>query len=178
MLCAVQLVQVSRNQTTYENMRGHHIDRSYPSSQAFASAMTAGTTSLEGAGLTASGAGPNPALARPGPPRRRHGFCAQWSSLLGIDTFFATARDGLRDGPQAARPRNPFSHGVATNCRDFWCDPAPIFGKRSTGSGLLGNEVVNYYDMYETPTRMRTGSRTAEGGAYRSVAGEDPEHMV
>ena len=90
MLCAVQLVQVSRNQTTYENMRGHHIDRSYPSSQAFASAMAAGTTSLEGAGLTASGAGPNPAIPRPGQPRWRHGFCAQWSSLLGIETFFAT----------------------------------------------------------------------------------------
>lgn len=178
MLCAVQLVQVSRNQTTYENMRGHHIDRSYPSSQAFASAMAAGTTSLEGAGLTASGAGPNPAIPRPGAPRRRHGFCSQWSSLLGIDTFFATARDGLRDGHQAARPRNPFSRGVATNCRDFWCDPAPIFGKRTTGSGMLGGEVVNYHDMYETPTQMRVGSRTGEGGAYRSVAGEDPEQMV
>ncbi|KAJ5438371.1 Palmitoyltransferase akr1 [Penicillium daleae] len=178
MLCAVQLVQVSRNQTTYENMRGHHIDRSYPSSQAFASAMAAGTTSLEGAGLTASGAGPNPAIPRPGQPRRRHGFCAQWSSLLGIDTFFATARDGLRDGPQAARPRNPFSRGVVTNCRDFWCDPAPIFGKRTTGSGMLGGEVVSYNEMYQTPTRMRMGSRTADGGAYRSVAGEDPEQMV
>ncbi|KAJ5668840.1 hypothetical protein N7462_009910 [Penicillium macrosclerotiorum] len=178
MLCAVQLVQISRNQTTYENMRGHHIDRSYPSSQAFASAMTAGTTSLEGAGLSAAGQGPNPALAHSTPPRRRHGCVQQWSSLLGIDTFFATARDGLRDGPQAARPRNPFSRGVATNCRDFWCDPAPIFGKREPGSAMLGGEVISYYDMYETPLRMHTGSRSGDGGAYRSVAGEDPEHMV
>lgn len=68
MLCAVQLVQISRNQTTYENMRGNSIDRSYPSSQAFASAMTAGTTSLDAAGLSASGQGPNPALAHPHPP--------------------------------------------------------------------------------------------------------------
>lgn len=43
---------------------------------------------------------------------------------------------------------------------------------------MLGGEVVNYHDMYETPTRMRVGSRTGEGGAYRSVAGEDPEQMV
>lgn len=178
MLCAVQLVQISRNQTTYENMRGHSIDRSYPSHQAFASAMTAGTTSLDAAGLSASGQGPNPALARPHPPRRRHGCLQQWSSLLGIDTFFATARDGLREGPQAARPRNPFSRGIATNCRDFWCDPAPLFGKRPSGSGMLGGEVVNYHEMYEIPLRMHTGSRTGEGGAYRSVAGEDPEHMV
>ena len=176
MLCAVQLVQISRNQTTYENMRGHHIDRSYPSSQAFASAMTAGTTSMETAGFTAAGQGPNPALRGPPAPRRKHGCLAQWSSLLGVDAFWTTAKDGLRDGPQAARPRNPFSRGVITNCRDFWCDPAPLFGKRETGSGMLGGEVVNYHDMYETPMRMHTGR--SEGANYRSVAGEDPERMV
>lgn len=175
MLCAVQLVQISRNQTTFENMRGHAIDRSYPSSQAFASAMTAGTTSMDAAGLSASGQGPNPALARPAP--RRHGCLQQWSSLLGIDAFFATARDGLREGPQAARPRNPFSRGLTTNCRDFWCDPAPIFGTRESGAAMLGGEVVNYHDMYEAPTRMHAGSRS-EGLTYRSVAAEDPEHMV
>lgn len=178
MLCAVQLVQISRNQTTYENMRGHSVDRSYPSHQAFASAMAAGTTSLDAAGLSASGQGPNPALARPHPPRRRHGCLQQWSSLLGIDTFFATARDGLREGPQAAHPRNPFSRGVVTNCRDFWCDPAPLFGRRQSGAAMLGGEVVSYYDMYETPRRMHAGSRAGEGGAYRSVAGEDPERTV
>lgn len=54
-----------------------------------------------------------------------------------------------------------------------------MFGKRTTGSGMLGGEVVSYYDMYETPMRMRMGaSRSGDGGAYRSVAGEDPEQMV
>ncbi|KOS43262.1 hypothetical protein ACN38_g5831 [Penicillium nordicum] len=178
MLCAVQLVQISRNQTTYENMRGHHFDRSYPSSQAFASAMTAGTTSMEAAGLSASGQGPNPALGGPLPHRRKNGCIQQWSSLLGIDAFWTTAKDGLRDGPQAARPRNPFSRGVVTNCRDFWCDPAPLFGKRQTGAAMLGGEVINYHDMYETPMRMHTGNRSNEGPGYRSVAGEDPERMV
>lgn len=148
--------------------------------------MTAGTTSLDAAGLSATGAGPNPALSRPSPPPRRHGNCfSQWSSLLGIDAFFATARDGLREGQgqTVARPRNPFSRGITTNCRDFWCDPAPIFGKRQSGSAMLAGEVVNYHDMYETPMRMHTGSRSrgggdAGGGAYRSVADEDPERMV
>ncbi|KAJ5387235.1 hypothetical protein N7509_009776 [Penicillium cosmopolitanum] len=147
MLCAVQLVQISRNQTTYENMRGHHIDRSYPSSQAFASAMTAGTTSLDAAGLSATGAGPNPALSRPSPPPRRHGNCfSQWSSLLGIDAFFATARDGLREGQgqTVARPRNPFSRDA----------DADAYGVEIRGGGDAG------------------------GGAYRSVADEDPERMV
>ncbi|KAJ5791362.1 uncharacterized protein N7518_008373 [Penicillium psychrosexuale] len=178
MLCAVQLVQISRNQTTYENMRGHHIDRSYPSTQAFASAMTAGTTSMEAAGLSASGQGPNPALRGSPAHRQKNGCIQQWSSLLGVDAFWTTAKDGLRDGPQATRPRNPFSRGVVTNCRDFWCDPAPLFGKRQTGVAMLGGEVINYHDMYETPMRMRTGNRSGEGPGYRSVAGEDPERMV
>lgn len=166
MLGAVQLVQVSRNQTTYENMRGHSMDRSYPSSRAFASAVAAGTTSLDAAGLSASGQGPNPALGQGG-HRHRGGCLKQWSSLLGFDTFFATAREGLRDGPRAARPKNPFSRGIATNCRDFWCDPAPYFGKREPGSAMLGGEIVNYNRMYESPSRMH-GS-----GDYRSVAYED-----
>ena len=178
MLCAVQLIQISRNQTTYENLRGHSTDMALPSSQAFASAMTAGTTSMEGAGLSASGQGPNPALARSHPPRQRRGCLAQWSAILGIDSFFVTAKDGLRDGAHTRRPRNPFSRGVATNCRDFWCDPSPIFAKRDDGAAMLGGEVVSYYDMYELPTRLHTGSRSNEGPTYRSVAAEDPENMA
>ncbi|GAQ47220.1 palmitoyltransferase akr1 [Aspergillus tubingensis] len=168
MLCAVQLVQISRNQTTYENMRGHSIDRSYPSSRAFASALAAGTTSLDAAGLSSAGQGPNPALAH-GHRHRRGGCLKQWTSLLGIDAFFATARDGLRDGPRASRAKNPFSRGVVTNCRDFWCDPAPYFGQREAGSGMLGGEAINYNQMYEMPSRMHSGGR------YRSLADEDPE---
>ncbi|KAL3442146.1 hypothetical protein BJX65DRAFT_287428 [Aspergillus insuetus] len=167
MLCVVQLVQVSRNQTTYENMRGHSIDRSFPSSQAFASAVTAGTTSMDAAGLSSSGQGPNPALAQVAQRHRRGGCLSQWSSLLGFDTFFATARDGLREGPRATRPKNPFSRGLVTNCRDFWCDPAPYFGKRDPGSAMLGGEIVNYNRMYESPSRMHSG------GGYRSVAGDE-----
>ncbi|GMF80284.1 unnamed protein product [Aspergillus oryzae] len=172
MLVAVQMIQISRNQTTYENMRGHSVDRSYPSSRAFASAVAAGTTSLNAAGLTSSGQGPNPALAQGAPRHRKHGCLQQWSSLLGIDTFFATARDGLRDGPRAVRPKNPFSRGVVTNCRDFWCDPAPYFGKREPGAAMLGGEVINYNRMYETPSRMHSG------GGYQSLSVEDPEQGV
>jgi len=40
---------------------------------------------------------------------------------------------------------------------------------------MLGGEVVNYHDMYETPMRMHGGG---SGDGYRSVAGEDPERMV
>ncbi|KAL2002060.1 hypothetical protein VTN02DRAFT_742 [Thermoascus thermophilus] len=179
MLCAVQLVQISRNQTTYENMRGHSIDHAHPSSQAITSALAAGTTSLDAAGLTASGHGPNPALA-PGHPHRhrRHGCFQQWKRLLGLDTFFATAQSGFGESSGASRPKNPFSRGILTNCRDFWCDSAPYFGRREPGSAMLGGEAVNYNRMYEVPLRMHTGGRAGSGTVYTSLAGEDPEQAV
>lgn len=81
----------------------------------------------------------------------------------------ATAQEGLGDR-RAARYRNPFSRGIVTNCRDFWCDSAPYFGRREPGFAMLGGEVVNYNNMYEVPMRLRTGG---SGTAYRSVATED-----
>ncbi|KAL1967786.1 hypothetical protein VTN77DRAFT_2475 [Rasamsonia byssochlamydoides] len=173
MLCAVQLVQISRNQTTYENMRGHSIDHAHPTSQAITSALTSGTTSLDAAGLTSAGHGPNPAATPAAPPRRSHGCFEQWKKLLGLDTFFATAQG------RSARQKNPFSRGIITNCRDFWCDPAPIFKKREPGSAMLDGEIVNYYRMYEPPLRMHSGGRRGGSGtAYMSLAGDDPEEQV
>lgn len=81
----------------------------------------------------------------------------------------ATAQEGLGDR-RTARYRNPFSRGITTNCRDFWCDSAPYFGKREPGSAMLGGEVVNYNVMYELPVRLRTGQ---SGMIYRSVATEE-----
>lgn len=169
MLCAVQIIQISRNQTTYENMRGHGVDSSHPTSQAITSALVAGTTSPSAAGLTAAGQGPNPVAPATPVPRRSHGFFGQWKRLLGLDTFFATAQGRTR------RQKNPFSRGIITNCRDFWLDPAPIFKRRESGSGMLDGEAVNYYRMYEPPLRMHTGGPGGSGGAYSSVAGDDPE---
>lgn len=178
MLLVVQLVQISRAQTTYENMRGHSIHHGSRASEAITSALTAGTTTLSGAQLTSSGLGPDPAIA----PGHRHGHAhkegwfAQWKKLLGLDTFMATAQDGLdASGGRSRRQKNPFSRGVVRNCKDFWCDPAPYFGKRQTGAAMLDGEVVNYTRMYETPPRMKmTRPRQDVGGAmYHNVAGDD-----
>lgn len=176
MLCAVQLVQISRNQTTMENMRGHSIDQAHPATRAFTTALTAGTTSLAAAGLSADGHGPDPVVAGHNHAHHKGGFFQQWKRLLGLDTFLATAQAGFGEGGRSTRRRNPFSRGIVTNCRDFWCDPAPIFGKREAGSAMLGGEVVNYYRMYETPLRMR-GSGGTGGSGYMSVANEDPEEV-
>ncbi|KAL1976464.1 hypothetical protein VTN31DRAFT_2746 [Thermomyces dupontii] len=167
MLCAVQSVQIARNQTTYENMRGHmSLDHPHGASRAITSALVSGTTSAEAAGLTASGQGPNPTVpSATRHPRSRGGFFAAWKKLLGLDTFVATAT-------RPRRGKNPFSRGAVTNCRDFWCDPSPVLKKREDGKALLDGEVVDYYHMYETPLRMRA---TPGGAGYTSVASEDPE---
>lgn len=171
MLMTVQLIQIARAMTTYESMRGniHHTSQV---SEAVTSMMTSGTTSMNGAQLTNNGMGPDPAVPGHRPRhRRKEGFFSQWKKLLGLDTFVATAQ-----GSAGSRGNgNPFSRGIITNCRDFWCDPAPYFGRRETGAAMLGGEVVNYTRMYETSPRMkrRRPRQDADGGVYHSVASED-----
>lgn len=177
MLCIVQIIQISRNQTTYENMKGNTFDHVNPASRALTSALTAGTTSASIAGFDSAGQGPNPAL----PPQRHpnHVTClSQWKKILGLDTFMATAQGGLGDHRRTAGRRNPFSRGIVTNCRDFWCDAAPIFGKRESGTAFLGGERVNYNDMYDLPLRMSRGRGIESGMVYRSVATEDAAHLA
>lgn len=172
MLLIVQLVQIARAQTTFESIRGReHYGSS--ASMAITSALMAGTTSMEGAQLGRTGMGPDPALP-PGQSHGRHGKAgcfSQWQKLLGVDNFVATASGGSR----SRRRSNPFSRGVITNCSDFWCDPAPYFGRRENGTAMLGGEVINYARMYETPSRLkaRKSRENGEGGLYHSVGDED-----
>ena len=171
MLLIVQFVQIARAVTTTESMRGnvHHDSKA---SEAVTAMVTSGTTSMSGAQLTNSGTGPDPAIPGHQPRnRQREGCFAQWKKLLGLDTFVATAQ-----GNTGSRRRgNPFSRGVLTNCKDFWCDSAPFLGKRETGSAMLGGEVVNYTRMYEVPSRMkmRRPRQDVEGGMYHSVGNDD-----
>jgi palmitoyltransferase len=109
------------------------------------------------------------------PPRRPDGFFTRWKKILGLDAFLVTASDASHGHMQS---RNPFSRGIIGNCKDFWCDPAPLFGRRKNGEGFLGGEVVDYAHMYEVPLRLRTGRGRAGGGTrYESVAGEDVDEV-
>ena len=172
MLLVVQLVQIARAQTTYESMRS----RTHPSSQAavaITSALSSGTTTMNGAQIDPIGRGPNPAIGSPvnRPHPRREGCFSQWVKLLGLDSFVATAA-----GRGRSRKRgNPWSRGVITNCKDFWCDPAPYFGKRENGAAMLGGEVINYTRMYETPPRMKAQRSRQDGSSemYHSIGDDD-----
>jgi palmitoyltransferase len=182
MLLFVQLVQVSRAMTTYENMMGAHHGHDSKAAEAITSALTTGTTSRAGAQLGATGLGTDPALPQAhghghhGHHHHQQGCFAQWKKILGVDTFVETALHGTSGTRNRTRHnRNPFSAGCVQNCRDFWCDPSPVFGRRENGAAVLGGAVVNYTTMYESPRLMRMragGGDTA--GTYQAVAADDP----
>ena len=155
MLVFVQCIQVARAITTYESMRGIP-DRSSNTSAAFTAMVSSGSTTMEGAQLAPNNADQgHHAHAHPG--HSHQGGCfAQWKKLLGLDTFMATAQ-GEMDRGASHRRSNPYSRGIVTNCRDFWCDPAPLFKVRETGAAMLDGEIINYNRMYEVPPRMKRG---------------------
>ena len=174
MLMIVQFVQIGRAVTTYESMRGN-MHGSSQAAEAITSALTTGSTSLEGAQLTGAGMGPHPAITDGDRlHHQKEGCFATWKKLLGLDTFVATATGGL-EGTSRRRRKNPYSRGIITNCKDFWCDPAPYFSTRENGAALLDGEVVNYAKMYETPPRMKLQRSRHDGdsGIYHSVGTED-----
>ena len=174
MLFFVQLVQISRAKTTYESMRSHASHDS-PASEAVTAALIAGTTTMGGAQLTNDDRGPELHGAYRHAHPRREGCFSQWKKLLGLDTFVATAQRGLEGGRRTQRRMNPFSRGFVTNCKDFWCDPAPYFGQREVGTAMLNGNVVNYARMYETPPRLKMHMAQSNGneGVYHSLDNYD-----
>ena len=169
MLLITQLVLIARAQTTWESMGGNTYHTS-KASEVVTAAMTSESTSMDGAQISRPGTGPNPAAANTHPRHRPPEGCfTRWKKLLGLDTFVATASGKI------TRRRNVFSRGVLTNCKDFWCDPAPYFRRRHDGAAILDGDVVYYTSMYEIPPRMKIRRpRDAEGGeAYHSIGSED-----
>ncbi|KAF2275678.1 uncharacterized protein EI97DRAFT_69429 [Westerdykella ornata] len=165
MLLIVQLLQIARNLTTNESMRGHL--HSHTPADALNSFVTTGDISqddVSGSAATGDGASSQ---------RPNQSIWDQWKRLLGLDTFVATALRGSRAN-QARSRGNPFSRGVVTNCKDFFCDSSPIFKKKESGYAQLGGERVDYTRMYEIPKmRYQRG-----GGRYEAVAGEEDGDVV
>ncbi|KAK2616550.1 palmitoyltransferase akr1 [Conoideocrella luteorostrata] len=163
MLVFTQLVQVSRAMTTFENMTGIHTREA-------AAALTSTGTPLDPSLAAAAASTATP----PGHgTRNRGGMLKQWSRILGVDPFIETITGrGAATGKNKRKKKNPYSRGCVSNCKDFWCDPAPVFGQRENGTAVLGGSKVDYTVMYESPTLMRlTGMRTR--GAYEAVGTED-----
>lgn len=173
MLIFVHLVQIARNLTTFESMRG--IDQVNP----LMSAITTGSMTLDGAQITDSGAGPDAAghghaHGHKHKQRKQEGCLSRWGKILGIDTFIAIAFQGYKGHKenkqhQHTPKQNPFTRGMLRNCQDFWMD-GPIFGRKESNKALLGGQVVDYANMYDIPR----GGMQYRGG-YESVATAEEE---
>lgn len=185
MLLCVQLLQIARNLTTYESMRGHL--NSHTAADAVTSFVTTGDTSQDVAG-SAAGAGPAGSAPTngfgsgqdtgdaPKRPQPKHSVWDQWKRLLGLDTFVAIALHGSNADQRRAQRQargNPFSRGVITNCKDFWCDGAPVFGKREGGFAKLGGERVDYSRLYDASDIPKMRYARAGGERYERVGVEE-----
>lgn len=176
MLLCVQLLQIARNLTTLESMRGHLHSNS--PADALNSFVTTGDTSQDVAAGNAPtngfGSGQDTGDA-PRPRQPKHSIWDQWKRLLGLDTFLTVAFQGSRAGQTPVRPRgNPFSRGIITNCKDFWCDGSPVFGRKEGGFARLGGDRVDYTRLYEVPKMRYASTRGGgESGRYESVAAEE-----
>ncbi|KAI2642509.1 hypothetical protein GGS21DRAFT_498194 [Xylaria nigripes] len=166
MLIFVQLVQVAQAMTTFENRYGIQ-----DGSNTFRSAFTSTGAPLDPSHPDAaapSSTANGPLDARKGHHGHKHrGFLQQWSRLLGVDTFLETASG------KKVQKKNPYSQGYVQNCRDFWCDPAPIFGRRENGEAMFGGVQINYTKIYESPAVMRLGVTARRRGEYEAVANEE-----
>ncbi|KAI0480719.1 hypothetical protein GGR56DRAFT_627287 [Xylariaceae sp. FL0804] len=175
MLIFVQLVQVARAMTTYENMYGIQDGSASSLVSAFTSTGAPLDPSHPDAGPAPPSAADDPLGTGKGPHAHKHRSAwQQWSRLLGVDTFIETATGrSAATGKKARKKRNPYSKGYVQNCRDFWCDPAPVFGRRETGDAVLGGHRINYTEIYESPSAMTLGGTGRRRGGYEGVAGEE-----
>ncbi|KAI1086213.1 ankyrin [Rostrohypoxylon terebratum] len=178
MLIFVQFVQVARAMTTYENMYG--IQDGSASSLGSAFTSTGAPLDPNHPDATPPSAAADPlGTGRGGHNHKHKSFLSQWGRILGVDTFIETATGrGAATGKNKRKKQNPYSKGVVQNCRDFWCDPAPVFGRRETGDAVLGGERINYTEVYESPAAMGLGLSGASSGGrrrggYESVAGDE-----
>ncbi|KAI1319398.1 hypothetical protein F5Y16DRAFT_391004 [Xylariaceae sp. FL0255] len=175
MLMFVQFIQVARAMTTYENMYGIQDGSSGSLVSAFTS-TGAPLDPTQGPSGAPPSAADDPLGARGG---HHHGhnhrsFLQQWSRILGVDTFIETATGrGAATGNQRRKKKNPYSKGYMQNCRDFWCDSAPVFGRRENGDAMFGGERINYTEVYESPAAMGLGLTGRRRGQYEAVAAEE-----
>lgn len=168
MLVVVQSIQIAKNITTYENMKrhdhgSHHGHSHLPLHNARPTTLGGDPNSTSLNDTAAAATRIHPATRSP------DGMCTKLKKTLGIDVFFATASDA--SAGKIKDRTNPFSRGVFGNCKDFWCDPAPILRKRRPGESYLAGEVIDYYSLYERPSILK---RTGAGNMrYQQIATEE-----
>lgn len=162
MLLFTQFFQVSQAMTTFENMYGVRDSTATTAFTSTGTPLDPNHPSLS----TAAGQGGHG-------HKHKQGMLKSWSRLLGVDPFIETITGrGAASTKNKRKKKNPYSRGCVTNCKDFWCDPAPVFGQRENGAAVLGGEKIDYTAMYESPTLMQLTGRRERGG-YEAVGTEE-----
>ncbi|KAF8419584.1 Palmitoyltransferase akr1 [Tirmania nivea] len=180
MLVSVQCIQVSRGQTTYENMRGAAMHRHHGAGEVagiVANAIAAGGAGMEGAAGAIQGSvhGHSHGRSHGHKHSASDGKCwTRTTKLLGVDTFVHTAKDGVEAGGAVRgrgrrENRNPWNRGCWRNCKDFWSSEN---GGGKKGEAVLGGERVDYFSMFEVP-RLGDVEMGARRGEYRDVQTEE-----
>lgn len=176
MLFVVQFWQIGKGTTTQEVFDARRTtsatalgDVTGPNliADRVASVISAGTTDTGTAALSGHGQGPEvgPSIVTPQSTAHQrhihhhnHGLklSSKISRLLGVDQFLSTAKEGLltTSNSQRYRQRNPFDHGLVSNCEDFWLAPPPGI-IASDGIGRVQGRSVDYYKLF---TYQQTGS--------------------
>lgn len=163
MLLFTQAFQVARAMTTYENMYGVHDSGITTAFTSTGHPLNPNHSSITATG-DSSASGHN--------HKHKTSRLKSWSRLLGVDPFIETiAGRGAASGKKKSK-KNPYSRGCVANCKDFWCDPAPIFGQRENGMAALGGDKVDYTAMYESPTLMQLTARRGRDG-YEAVGTDE-----
>ena len=170
MLVFTQLVQVSRAMTTFENMTGIHTREA---TTALTSTGTPLDPSLAAAATSTTSAGGHGG-------RHKGGMLKQWSRILGVDPFIETITGrGAATGNSRRKKKNPYSRGCVSNCKDFWCDPAPIFRQRERNgcprgwqSGLHGHVREPYIDESHGHENTRGVRIRRDGGGIDVGSGD------
>lgn len=165
-LLFVQLFQVARGVTTNEASNLHKYG--FMGADDFSSLpldhSTAVNTALANSAMAASHA-------------RRHNTGGKFGSclkLLGIDQFLATARDAVplnAAHTQQSIKSNPANLGCFRNCADFWFPRGSynVLRELPDGAASFGGNPVDYYRMWDFPTRGGTTAAVPSGVGAGSV---------
>lgn len=150
MLLFVQLLQIAKAQTTYENMTANRNfnQSSFVENDKITTALAAAV----GAPNNTDGGSISGASSR----SMDEGWWRKTTKLLGVDVFWKTAHGNKT----SRRAKNPFSHGVVGNCGDFWGGSTTAWRPPVQGEmGMLDGKQVDWGRVYEVPRIGRSRGR-------------------
>lgn len=167
-LAFVQVIQVARGVTTNEASNLHRFG--YMGADDFSSLPLDHSTALNTALANSAAAATASAAAK----KRASGGWNSLLRLLGIDQFIATARDAVPLGQTL--PNNPYSRrnpadlGCMRNCSDFWFPRGSynILRELPDGAASFAGNPIDYYRMWDFPTRENSEAAAAAAAAHES----------